>query len=67
MNKTESCYIKADRSITLHVPKVSGTPIVKKVKVKRTNGAEEVVSRRKFKKIRKDQKAWRRQNKRQTV
>lgn len=56
MNKTESCYARPTRTVTVHSPKVMGTPIRMPVKVRTESGAEKTISRREYKRWRKEQK-----------
>ena len=56
MNKTESCYQKADRTVTLHAPAVADTPIRYPVKVRTESGTEKTISRREYKRWRKERK-----------
>ena len=50
MNRTESCYQKVPKTVTVHTPKVDGQPLRERVVMKTASGEEKTVSRRKYKK-----------------
>lgn len=62
MNRTESCYQKPTKTVTIHSPSVAGQPLRERVVMKTASGEEKTVSRKAYKRWLSDQKRIRRQS-----
>lgn len=58
-DRTESCYQKRDRAVTLLTPIKDGVPIRVKMTRQLEDGTTETISRREYKKLRRAAKAKR--------